>query len=219
MGRKEKNLSVIYCTPSLSQILNLCTCMCTWVLLFLFLLLQWLYCVYMLSHFNCVWLCDLMDHSPGGSSVHGILQARKMEWVAMPSSRGSSLSRDWTHVSYPPALAGGFFTTSTTGQLHNLRIHLPHFHPSLYLAAIVTGLQMKIRSCCSPIWNFSVASYLTLEIKKSVFFFPKEFELYSAEDNELCKGLIPKASLLGTYTILNLHTGPAWTGLGSALKH
>lgn len=43
--------------------------------------------------------------------------------------------------------------------------------------------------------------------KKSVFF-PKEFELYSAEDNELWKGLIPKASLLGIYTILNLHTRP-----------
>ena len=35
-----------------------------------------------------------MDHSPPGSSVHGILQARMLEWVAMPSPRGSSRSRD-----------------------------------------------------------------------------------------------------------------------------
>ena len=45
-------------------------------------------------------LCDLEDCSPPGSSVHGILQARILEWVAMPSSRGSSPPRDRTRVSY-----------------------------------------------------------------------------------------------------------------------
>ena len=44
-----------------------------------------------LSH---VRLCYPMDGSPPGSSVHGILQARTLEWAAMPSSRGSSLPRD-----------------------------------------------------------------------------------------------------------------------------
>ena len=39
---------------------------------------------------SCLTLCDPMGCSPPGSSVHGILQARTMEWVAMPSSRGSS---------------------------------------------------------------------------------------------------------------------------------
>ena len=38
----------------------------------------------------CLTLCDPMDCSPPGSSVHGILQARILEWVAMPTSRGSS---------------------------------------------------------------------------------------------------------------------------------
>ena len=38
----------------------------------------------------CLTLCDPMDCSLPGSSVHGILQARILEWVAMPSSRGSS---------------------------------------------------------------------------------------------------------------------------------
>ena len=45
-------------------------------------------------------LCDLMDCSPPGSSVHGILQVRILEWVAMPSPRGSSRPRDGTCVSY-----------------------------------------------------------------------------------------------------------------------
>ena len=39
---------------------------------------------------SCPTPCDAMDGSPAGSSVHGILQARILEWVAMPSSRGSS---------------------------------------------------------------------------------------------------------------------------------
>ena len=43
----------------------------------------------------CLTLCDPMDCSPPGSSVHGIIQARILEWVAMPSSRGSSWPRDW----------------------------------------------------------------------------------------------------------------------------
>ena len=44
-------------------------------------------------------ICDRMDSSPPSSSVHGILQARILEWVAMPSSRGSSQPRDPTEVS------------------------------------------------------------------------------------------------------------------------
>ena len=39
---------------------------------------------------SCLTLCDHMDYSPPGSSVQGILQARILEWVAMPSSRGSN---------------------------------------------------------------------------------------------------------------------------------
>ena len=48
---------------------------------------------------SCLTLCNPMDHSRPGSSVHGILQARILEWVAMPSSRGSSRPRDRTCIS------------------------------------------------------------------------------------------------------------------------
>ena len=40
-----------------------------------------------------------MDYNPAGSSVHGILQATVLEWVAIPFSRGSSRPRSWTQVS------------------------------------------------------------------------------------------------------------------------
>ena len=55
----------------------------------------------------CLTLCSPMDCSPLGSSVHGLLQARILEWVAMPSFVGSSQPRDQTHVF---CLAGGLFT-------------------------------------------------------------------------------------------------------------
>ena len=48
---------------------------------------------------SCLTLRDPMDHSLPGFSVHGILKARILEWVAIPFSRGSSLPRDRTQVS------------------------------------------------------------------------------------------------------------------------
>ena len=56
---------------------------------------------------SCTALCNPMDCSPPGSSVHGILQARILEWVDIPFSRGSSQPRDLTLVS---CIAGRFFT-------------------------------------------------------------------------------------------------------------
>ena len=49
---------------------------------------------------SCLTLCCPVDYSVSGFSVHGILQARILGWVAMPSSRGSSWPRDRTHISY-----------------------------------------------------------------------------------------------------------------------
>ena len=57
--------------------------------------------------------CNPMDCNSPGSSIHGILQARILEWIAISLSRGSSWSRDQTRVS---CLAGGFFTTESPGK-------------------------------------------------------------------------------------------------------
>ena len=60
---------------------------------------------------SSVTLCNPMDCSPPGSSVHGILQARILEWVAIPFSRECSQPRDRTWV---PLIAGRFFTIWAT---------------------------------------------------------------------------------------------------------
>ena len=54
----------------------------------------------------CLTLCDPMDWGLPGSSLQGILQARILEWIAIPFFRGSSQPRDWTLVSH---IAGKFF--------------------------------------------------------------------------------------------------------------
>ena len=60
-------------------------------------------------------LCDPMDCSPPGSSIHGILQARTLEWVAISFSRGSSWPRDRTRVS---RVVGRCFTIWATREVH-----------------------------------------------------------------------------------------------------
>ena len=59
---------------------------------------------------SCPTLCDPVDCSPQGSSVHRIFQARILEWVAISCSKGSSQSRDWTFVSWVSWIAGRLFT-------------------------------------------------------------------------------------------------------------
>ena len=68
---------------------------------------------------SCTTLCDPVDCSPPGSSFHGILQARILEWVAISFSRGSSRPRDRTQVS---CFAGRRFNLRATreAQSHNL---------------------------------------------------------------------------------------------------
>ena len=72
----------------------------------IFFLLKWNYQALIQNHLILLENCD-----PMGYTVHGILQARILEWVAFPFYRGFSQFRDWTQVSL---IAGGFFTSWAT---------------------------------------------------------------------------------------------------------
>ena len=63
---------------------------------------------------SCLTLCDAMDCSLPGSCVHGISQARILEWVAISFSKRSFRPRDGTCIS---CIAGGFFTAEPPGKL------------------------------------------------------------------------------------------------------
>ena len=85
---------------------------------FIFLSCIYIFCVYVhvctKSLRLCLTFCDLIDYNPTGSAVHGISQARILEWVAISFSRQSSQPRDWSHIF---CLAGRFFTSEPPGKL------------------------------------------------------------------------------------------------------
>ena len=64
---------------------------------------------------SCPTICSPVDCSPPGCSVHGILQAGILEWVAVPSSRGSSPPRNWTQVSYVSCMGRRVLGSPTIG--------------------------------------------------------------------------------------------------------
>ena len=105
-GWVEQMCSGTYCEPGSRAKYNLSLCVC-----------------------SCLTLCDPMD--PPGSSVHGSLQARILDWVAMPSSRGPSRPRDQTHgISYVFCIAGGFFTVEPPRKPHNLSLLWKNHSPA-----------------------------------------------------------------------------------------
>ena len=71
---------------------------------------------------SCPTLCDPVDCNLPDSSVHGIIQARILEWVALSSSRGSSWTRDWTYISCVDCIGRriSFITQVATWEAHLL---------------------------------------------------------------------------------------------------
>ena len=125
----------------------------------------------------CVTLCCPKDHSPPGSPVHGILQARILEQVAMNSSRGSSQPRDWTHFSYVSFIG---------------RWVLYHQHhlgsPRLKLTSSIT--LTKLVNLCALKWPFQYTTGRLVWICFSQHFWAtnlaKHIDINSLHENSLC---------------------------------
>ena len=96
-----------------------------------------------------------MDFSPPGSSVHGILQARILEWVAISYSRGSSRPRDRTQISCSSCTEGRLFPAEVDALIRiiynslGIRTQLPlvprGFHCLLHLSNGLRDLHTKTR--------------------------------------------------------------------------
>ena len=99
---------------------------------------------------TCPALCDPMDCNPPGSSVHGILQAAVLEWVAISSFRVSSWPRDWTHVS---CIAGGFLTPEPSGRWCHIWISRIIFY------FVVSPWHVKLQKC-----NFIVSIFYFMNV-------------------------------------------------------
>ena len=109
---------------------------------------------------SCPTLCDPVDCSPPGFSVHGILQARILEWVAFSFSRRSSQPRDWTQVSY---IAGIRFNLWATREATDKPENLTNYRfPGLNLELSSLRLWTHVYISVSPInnsqWFLSLAA-------------------------------------------------------------
>ena len=99
---------------------------------------------YVCAYVLCPTLSDHVDCSLPGSPVHGILQATTLEWTAISFSRGSSQSRDWTHISCI---------------CRQILFHLSH-QGSPLLESEVDILKNNMRLKCSTLWIIEMFWYL-----------------------------------------------------------
>ena len=100
---------------------------------------------------SCPALCDPMDYSTPGSSVHGIFQARTLEWVSIFFSRGSSWPRDQTRVSHIVGRCFTVWATREVSQLSRSKREESHI-PDIADGMDITGEQRGL----SGSWNQSI---------------------------------------------------------------
>ena len=128
-------------------------------------------CMHAKSLQSCPTLCSHVNCSPPGFSVHDTLQARILEWVAMPSSRGSSQPRDWIQVS---SFTGEFFTIWATREAHIV------FHKSVFSRSPVSkslgdvGLKYRFLCPVQDLLNLNIWAWVL-----RVWVFSKHFTLFS----------------------------------------
>ena len=107
-------------------------------------------CVKSLQSCRTLWLYGL---KPPGSSVHGIHQARILEWVAMPSSRDLPNPGIESMSLMSPALTGEFFTTGTTWEASNLAIIKPKKKKKVRASLVVQWLRIFLAMQETPVWT------------------------------------------------------------------
>ena len=100
-----------------------------------------LVCPLSLSH---ALLCDSINCSPPGSSIHGILQARILEWVAISFSKGSSWPRDWTNVSWISCTGRQIFYFCAPGKPRTVVYHPQNNFLVLYSELFITMWHVTI---------------------------------------------------------------------------
>ena len=113
---------------------------------------------------SCLTLYDPMDRSMQGSSVHGFLQARVLESVAMPFSRVSYQPRDWTHVSSASCIGRQVLTTSTTWEADNALSYIGKE------TVMPTNTSKNAIGCISIIRQAKETKSISLERNKDVNF-------------------------------------------------
>ena len=119
----------------------------------------------------CPALCDSMDCSPPGFSVHGVPQARILEWVAICIPRDLPSPGIKLASFMFPALAGRFFTTSTSCEAHLFDYHLTNYPTSVSFSVFLSllsffsffNVEWSYPSVLDPLLIPSIFIYLTMQ--------------------------------------------------------
>ena len=179
----------------------------------LFLLYKWIHlyyffkilhiCVCVFVTQSCPTLCDPMD--PPGFSVHGILQARILEWVAIPFSRGVSQPREWTQVSH---MAGDFFIIWTTREAQDTIYKLYHMIVDFLtsfnmMIPIVVRLLSRVQLFETP-WTGAHHAYLFFTISWNLLKLMSIESLIPSNHLILCHHLL-LPSRLSSFHFTSLH--------------
>ena len=154
----------------------------------------------------CPTLSDPMNSSPPGSSVHGILQARILEWVAIPFSEGSSRPRDQTQVS---RIAGRFFilwvtspsTCPGTKQIRDTHREKKGNKVFLIICLRFGKLNMHLNFCTYKCWVISKSKHLFWTR------FGKTEKPWSFQGSRACK--IPSAAPFLHYGVVTSPPNPS----------
>ena len=114
---------------------------------------------------SCLTLCNPMDCSPPSFTVHGILQARILEWVAISFCRGPSWLRDWTRVSHIAGSPNCMCSTSFQS-LSPLAIHPSRSSQSAGLDSLCVHIFLKVKwdSCWSYMLGMPFLEILELSV-------------------------------------------------------
>ena len=158
---------------------------------------------------SCLTLCDRMDYSPPGSSVHGILQARILEWVAISSSRDLPNPG----VKLPsPALAGRFFTTEPPGKPHP-----PCYHSQMGMKMrknqskwIILWNTAKGTHSCSDVYVSKVSSednYLSLDKTRQGLAYPDSPGYLTLKQESMFGGPPPPQALMARLSYFRIKAG------------
>ena len=123
---------------------------------------------------SCLTPCNPVDHSLPGSSVHGILQSRILEWVAIPFFRGSSRLRNWTRISYVACVGSQvLYDCRHLGnpQAHHIQIQISIFFQFRIWAGISTSHILCLKALfINLVWMLLVTrSLLPCEVTSSIF--------------------------------------------------
>ena len=157
---------------------------------------------------SCRTLRDPTDCSPPGSSVHGILQARILEWVVIPFPRGSTPPRGQTLVS---CIAGGFFTVWATERPSSWAKF--YLYPKKFLSTSAKYLQRKHLSDFTLITHPNIIS-LIAQLLKNPPVMQETWVRYLGWEDPLEKGKATHSSILAwriPWTIQSMGSQKSWT--------